>query len=412
MQFIEIKDKELWNSWVSAQPFSQFLQSWEWGKFHKKMGRKILRLAVMDDANKRECEHEFTRMNASGSRDAINRVSTTSGNMMLAAAQVIKYELPFGQSYLYCPRGPAQNAKCKMQNAKLWNILFDELKELAERERCMFLRIEPGNELKVIKSKVHKVRSVQPENEWLLDLSKSENELLKGMHHKTRYNLRLAGKNSVKIRVGEGKNDFDEFFNLISSTYSRKEIRTHSKEYYQGILGMGAKEAISGNMTGVSIGGLTPPLPPSRGELKEDAQTKLWVAKFENKIIAANIVSYFGDTVTYMHGGADYNYRNLMAPYLLQWEAIKEAKIKGYRYYNFGGISGGKERDGGGSIEIAPKFSFRQAWNRLFVKGNSWTGITRFKKGFGGFELNYAGTYEIVANRLKYFTYKMAKKLQ
>ncbi|MFH1187627.1 MAG: peptidoglycan bridge formation glycyltransferase FemA/FemB family protein [bacterium] len=348
MEIIEIKDKKIWNSLVGAHPFSQFLQSWEWGEFHKKMGRKVWRFAA----------GESNELNASiqSSQDGIKR---------LLAAQIIKYDLPFGQNYLYCPRGAVISQELEIENQKLWNLFFLKMDKMAREEGSIFLRIEPFGGSEIIKSKVCKAKDIQPKNEWLLDLTKSEDQIFKEMRQKTRYNIRLAEKNGIIAISSNDKLSRNEFWRLISNTYSRKEIKTHSKQYYEGILGMA--EGI-----------------------------KLWVAQCGGKTVAANILSYFGDSATYMHGGADYERRNLMATYLLQWEAIKDAKIRGYRYYNFGGVK----------AEQNIKFP---TTSRI---ENNWAGITRFKKGFGGFELNYIGTYEMPVNKLKYFVYKEVNKLK
>lgn len=354
MKILEITDKKIWNDFIGAQKYAQFLQSWEWGEFHEKMGRKVLRLAVVEKIPL------VPPLQKGENGVEINRVFTTGGDAMdcdeiLFAAQIIKYKLPFGQSYLYAPRGPIISRKSKVKSQKLWKLFYGKIKDLARTQKSMFFRFEPmeENELKVIKLKVYKVKGVQPENEWLLDLEKTEDELLKEMQQKTRYNIRLAQKKGIQIKCGGEKKYFEEFWRLIAKTYDRKDIRTHTRQYYQGIL-----------------------------DIKDKAQ--LWVAEYEGKIIAGNVISFFGDTATYMHGGADYEMRNFMSPYSLQWELIKEAKRKGYRYYDFGGIS---------------------------EKKAEWEGITKFKKGFSGFELNYGGTYEIPLSAVKYGLYKVIKAL-
>ncbi|MFH1192241.1 MAG: peptidoglycan bridge formation glycyltransferase FemA/FemB family protein [bacterium] len=394
MQIIEIKNKEQWNDFIGVQKYAQFLQSWEWGKFHEKMGRKVWRLVVVDYTNQRECESESARNKA-----MIDRIPTAGGDVIndaeiLMAAQIIKYDLPFGQSYLYCPRGAIVSQKSKVKSQKLWNIFLKKIKELAKQEKSIFFRFEPtisqkskaypefvkrvkklalsapkGQKLwniffkkeenlfvdeNIIIKHLHKVRYVQPENEWALDMRKTEEEILKEMQQKTRYNIRLAEKKGAQIRMANKGDDFNKFWNLISDTYNRKEIKTHSKEYYRGIL--------------------------ETGDV-----VKLWLAEYQGKAVAANIISYFGDTATYMHGGADYEYRNIMPPYLLQWEAIKDAKSNGFSYYNFGGCS---------------------------ETNSYWQGITRFKKGFGGFEINYSGTYEIGFKRFLYNLYSLLKGLR
>jgi lipid II:glycine glycyltransferase (peptidoglycan interpeptide bridge formation enzyme) len=110
---------------------------------------------------------------------------------------------------------------------------------------------------------------------------------------------------------------------------------------------------------------------------------KLFLAKHDGKVIAGNIVAFFGDTVTYMHGASSNEFRNLMAPYALQWHCIKLAKQSGYKYYDFYGISDDK-----------------------------WPGVTRFKRGFGGKELEYPGTWDAVFDGVKYKIYGLLRKIR
>ena len=116
---------------------------------------------------------------------------------------------------------------------------------------------------------------------------------------------------------------------------------------------------------------------------------ELFVAEFpvdggtsKSKIIAANIVLFCENQTIYLHGASDYAYRNLMAPHLLQWEQIKEAKKRNCIEYDFWGINETK-----------------------------WPGVTRFKRGFGGREIIYPGAYDLVFKPFWYKIYKIAKKV-
>ena len=106
-------------------------------------------------------------------------------------------------------------------------------------------------------------------------------------------------------------------------------------------------------------------------------------AFYKEKLIAVNIVSFFGDMATYVHGASSSENRNLMAPYALQWETIKIAKTQGHKYYDFYGID-----------------------------ENKWPGVTRFKKGFSGEEANYPGTFDSAFNSIQYSIYKILRKLR
>ncbi|MBI5071795.1 peptidoglycan bridge formation glycyltransferase FemA/FemB family protein [Candidatus Falkowbacteria bacterium] len=187
-----------------------------------------------------------------------------------------------------------------------------------------------------------------------MDLTKSEDELLAAMHEKTRYNIRLAEKKNLALKTGT----VDDFWKLMEETTKRDEFRAHPKKYYEKMfekLADGEKNKMRGELK-IVYQGIAP--------------------------LAAAIIGYFGDTVTYLHGASSYEYRNLMAPYLLHWEIIKEAKKLGYKFYDFWGIDEKK-----------------------------WPGVTRFKKGFGGFEINYPGTFDLPINKLWYKIYNLAKKI-
>jgi lipid II:glycine glycyltransferase (peptidoglycan interpeptide bridge formation enzyme) len=160
------------------------------------------------------------------------------------------------------------------------------------------------------------------------------------------------------VRASERpKEDFEKFWRLMRATTKRDKIRSHPKDYYLKQLSF------------------------FRGG-SDFVETKLFLAEYQNRIVAANIIVFFGKTATYLHGASDYEYRHLMAPYLLQWEQIKEAKRHGYEIYDFWGID--EER---------------------------WPGVTRFKLGFGGREIEYVGAWDYVFQPMWYRAYKMAKKL-
>jgi peptidoglycan pentaglycine glycine transferase (the first glycine) len=254
---------------------------------------------------------------------------------------VIKMGLPLEQNYLYAPR----------LNFLLNKDVSDELKKLAAAEKSIFLRLElvPVQELDLFG--FQKTNNVQPGKTLLLDLTKSAEELLAVMHPKTRYNIRLAEKKGVEIREGS-QSDLDNFYDLISSTYNRKHLKVYNKGYYQKLLE---------NLT----------------------NAKIYLAEYQNKILAANLILFYGDTATYLHGGSSEEDKNIMAPHLLQWEIIKLAKAQGYRYYDFWGIDEKK-----------------------------WPGVTRFKMGFGGTEVKYGGAFDLILNKFWYTVYKLIKSFK
>jgi peptidoglycan pentaglycine glycine transferase (the first glycine) len=354
MQLIEIKDKKQLDDFVDAQLHAEFLQSWQWGEFQEKVEGRIMRLGLEEDGK------------------------------LIAAATIVKKSLPLGMNYFYCPRGPVIREEMSGKREEIFNYLFSEIKKITEKESVIFLRLEP-DQVKIPNTKYQILKSIdiQVSKTIILDLNKSEDELLSAMHQKTRYNIRLAEKKGVKIReagisapllpeegsgavgafdfvpppfqggVRGGSDEFYKFWDLMSATVNRDGFRLHSKEYYQKML-----------------------------DLDKDF-IKLCFGEFDGKILCAGIFCFFGDTAVYLHGASSNENREVMAPYLLQWEMIRKAKALGLKYYDFSGIDEKK-----------------------------WPGVTRFKRGFTGQETNYPGTFDVIFNKTKYGLYQFLRKLR
>jgi lipid II:glycine glycyltransferase (peptidoglycan interpeptide bridge formation enzyme) len=281
-------------------------------------------------------------------------------------AIIQKMNLPFNKCWLYCNRGPIFNNLSK----KIFTNFLNEAKKLAKKENAIFLRIEPPfqkdsenskNYIELLKKlKFRKAHaSYQPQHTLIIDLSKSKEEILAQMKQKGRYNIRLAKKKGVKIKTGS-QSDIDVFFKLLNETTMRDKFKGHDKNFYKKMLEiLGAK-----NMA------------------------KLYLAEYEGIVIAAIIVTFYKDTATYYYGASSNKYRNVMAPYLLQWQAICEAKNKGMRYYDF--------------LGIAPLDS---------LKNHPWRGVTEFKRKFGGQKVDYVKAREYVFNKFWYFMLMVYKKI-
>jgi len=334
-----LEEKNKIDEFVKAQDTKSgsFLQSHEWGEFQKHYGYKIWHLGIFDQEK------------------------------LKAVALMIKYPLPLGKSYLYCPKGPVIEAGSRKRETKgeILKSLFEQVKEIAKKEKVIFFKFEPPvsekefNDIK-IDLKLKAAKSIQPENNWLLELRGTEEEILARMKQKTRYNIRLAQKKGVKIEINNSPENINQFFTLVQGTAQRNKIRAHPKKYYYQVI----------------------------ESLAQFQMVKLYQAKYDHKIIAVNLILSFGDTATYLHGGSSQEYRNVMAPYLLHWQAISDAKKEGKRYYDFGGV--------------APE-------NAL---NHKWEGISRFKRSFGGYQLESAGAFDLVFNLGWYSVYQIAKMIK
>lgn len=148
----------------------------------------------------------------------------------------------------------------------------------------------------------------------LIDLTKSEEEILDLMKPKGRYNIRLAEKKWVKVKeVKKTSKNIEIFFKLISETTSRDHFVWNSLKYYTIFL--------------------------------EQKNVKLFFAIHEDNVIAAGIFVQYRDMMYYYYGASSSQKRNLMAPYLLQWNAVKHAKELWCTLYDFLGIAAPDEKD-------------------------------------------------------------------
>ncbi len=315
----------------------EFLQSAEWLRFQEATGKEII-----------PCEEDGFVANG------------------------IVHTLPLVGKYLYVPRGPIRtNFSAQGGPTSGWQFLISKLIEEAKRRNARWVRIEPETEelLEEIKKSVpYKVvratHDMQPREVFKIDITPLEEELLARMKSKTRYNIRLAEKRGVKVFETREKNHIAAFLDLITVTSGRKGITSHPRSYYEKMLEILPKE-----------------------------MCRLFVAEYEGKIVAANIIMFFGETVTYLHGGTADVHRDVMAPYLLQWEQIKTAKKEGFQFYDFGGVQTGNNQQ-------EPK--------------SDWSGITKFKTGFSPSTAStvFPGSYDIVLDTQGYFLYTSLRPLQ
>ena len=281
---------------------------------------------------------------------------TFSYNNGKIKANIIRHDLPFGKNYLYIPHGPEiyfGEIQSGLKNEA--DNFLKYLKELGKENKSIFAKIEPLEDvvMEVIyrKSLKRSKKSIQPTRTVLVDLNLSEARLLERMHHKTRYNIKVAEKHGVIVKDG---NDLEAFWKLLKKTAKRDRFGSHSKEYYKKFL-----EYFNGNI-----------------------KAEMVMAYYNDRPVAGALLLTHGDTCYYLHGASDHNARNVMAPHALHWEIMKWAKAKGYHHYDFWGID-----------------------------AKRWPGVTRFKLGFGGQEKEYPGSFDLPISKIWYLIYKIARKL-
>jgi lipid II:glycine glycyltransferase (peptidoglycan interpeptide bridge formation enzyme) len=205
---------------------------------------------------------------------------------------------------------------------------------------------------------------VQPPDSVILGLERSDEELLAGMKPKWRYNIRLAAKKGVVVKE-EGAASLGLFYELYEATARRDRIALHPRAYYERLF----SEASTWQS-----------LP---GEPRPDL--RLWVARHEGKALAAIITLFHGRRATYLYGASSDEGRSLMPAYALQWEALRAAREAGCAAYDFYGIPPTAD------------------------EAHPMAGLYRFKTGFGGSVIHYAGSLDLPLRPLLYAAFRGAE---
>lgn len=310
-----IDNKKTWENLLLKSPQVNFLQSWNWGQFHQSLGHKIFRLGFY--------QH----------------------NQLQGLALLIKVKAKRG-TYLECPGGPVIDWHKK----SYLDVFIKEIKKIAVQEKLDFIRIRPNilatveNSQKLksqgfIKAPMH----LHAETTWILDLDKSEEELLKNMRKNTRYSIKKAQKLGVKVKKTTDKQAVSLLYQLQMEAVKRHKFTPFSQAYFLKQL----------------------------QAFKDDHQIQLFKASYQGQVLAISFIIFYGPEAIYHYSGSSNQLRHIPASYLLQWQAIKEAKKRHLKRYNFWGIA----------KDDHPQHRF--------------AGVTLFKKGFGGRQLDYLPAHDL-----------------
>lgn len=271
-------------------------------------------------------------------------------NTLVGGAVVIQFKFSNNTNFLYIPQGPILNFKNEEELFWQWRTLEPAIKSIvniSKTSKTTHLRIEPRIE-KVPKwflngfEKAHV--NLQPKFTQIISLTLSEKAILAQMKQKGRYNINLANKKGISV-VGKklSTEDINIFYELYSQTYKRDKFTGKSKKFFESFAK--AYENLA----------------------------YIYFAKYKDEILSSAIVIHFGDIATYLYGASSNSKREYMAPYAMHWHIMKEARQKGYKEYDLWGVN----RD-------------------IEDKSHPWHGITRFKKQFGGTQLNLIGSYDYI----------------
>ena len=336
MHAIEISEAHDWDRTLLALPNPQILQSWQWGEFKARHGWHATRLLWQ------------------------------ANGQPLAAVSVLQRKVPrLPFTLLYAPKGPLLD----WTDAGLVERVLADLENLARQRRALCIKIDPDvhypdrtptfsprpacahdtSHLLARRGWRYSDEQIQFCNTVLLDLDRSEEELLAAMKQKTRYNVRLAARRGVTVRQGTST-DLETFYRLYTETSQRDGFLIRPPDYYQD----------------------------AWGTFMEAGLAHLLLAEVEGEAVAGLVLFTFGPTAWYMYGASSSRHRKTMPNNLLQWEAIRQAKAAGCTLYDLWG---------------AP--------DKLDESDAMW-GVVRFKLGLGGQLAQGVGAWDFPGSRAAY----------
>ena len=328
-EFITEKTLPEYEAFVQSHPKGNFVQSYLWGK-QKPMWQW----------------------------DAI-AVRGEDGAIRGSLAVMTRKVPGIGRTLMYGCRGPV----CDLDDRETFSQLLDGAKVLAKKYKSYVIKIDPdvpssntafSSMLQSFgfraKEGGKNFEAIQPRYVFRLNVEgKTEEELLANFHQKWRYNIRLAERKGVTVRIC-GKEMVPAFSDLMLTTGVRDGFVTRKPEYFAAML----------------------------DNLGEHA--RLYMAFDPNDTpIAGTLAIHYGDKVWYLYGASSNEHRNLMPNYLLQWRMIQWAVETNCRIYDFRGVSGDVSED-----------------NPLY-------GLFRFKQGFGGDFTEFVGEMDLVLSPVIYW---------
>jgi lipid II:glycine glycyltransferase (peptidoglycan interpeptide bridge formation enzyme) len=304
LKVVYIDEKNAWEKFVLSRPEANFLQSWNWGVFQKRMEKKVFPLGFDRDGQ------------------------------LVGVALIVKETAKRG-NYLTVAGGPLLD----WEDRELELLFVSTLRRLAKEEKCLFVRVRSQlmntqenrdrfSSLGFKEAPMHLTADLTRQ----IDLTKTEEELLMEMRKSTRYEIRKADKEGVKIKMSSDPNEMEEFYTHQLELAKRHGFVPFSKKF----------------------------LTEQFATFAKDDQALLIHSYKNSQLLASAFVIFYGVEAVYHYGVSTAANSRLPGAYACQWAAIKMAKDMGMKRYNLWGV--------------APENSV----NHRFY------GVSIFKRGFGG----------------------------
>lgn len=337
----------IWDDFVEHHAGGHLLQTTDWG----------------------ELKNKFGWTPALASAPGVSGLTGQNGQTAdFGVAQLLlrRFPPPLGR-LAYAPRGPVTN----WENPAAVSAIQNNMLALARARRAFALVIEP--ELLDTPANAQLLRglgcqpldwTIQPRRTIWVDLRGEEEQILARMKSKTRYNINLARRKGVTVRVAAA-DEVTAFYDIMQATSDRNEFGIHPLAYYREFLRL------------------------------FDKTSALLLAEYQNQPLAGLIVAQCSGRATYLYGASGNAHRDLMPAYLLQWHAMQWARARACHTYDLWGVPDENE----------------DVLERDFDKRNDglW-GVYRFKRGFGGQVVRHTGAWVKVISPIRWMGFRLAKR--
>lgn len=318
----QITSKSEWEDFILSKTEANFLQSWSWGEFHRALGKTINRAGFYEKRG-------------------------------LVGVMLSIVEPARRGKYLTVPGGPIID----WGNKNVVNEFAKQIKIIAKENKCVFVRVRPQlksdefsknlfKKLEFIKAPMH----LHAELTSQLDITKPEEELMAKMRKATRYEVKRGIRERIKITTSNDPSNIKKFYGLQVETAKRQKFVPFSYKFLYEQFKVFA----------------------------ENGNAILYKAEFEKKLLAQAFVIFYGKEAVYHYGASTHDGRHYPGAYLIQWEAIKEAKKREMTRYNFWGVAPIDKQD------------------------HRFAGLSLFKRGFGGQDFQYLPAQDLIINKPKY----------
>lgn len=270
-----VTDKEDWDDYV-LENGGHPLQLWGWGQVKAGHGWQAERYFIYDE------------------------------DELIGGAQMLVRRLPSPlRAFAYIPRGPIGSLD------HIEDILAPIAARAKKTHHAVVLSIEPNQqEWETLDGWSRATNKVLSPETILLDLSKSESDLLADMAKKTRQYIRKSSAD-VSIRQVRSKEDIEAVLRLYKQTAQRAKFNVHSDQYYLDV------------------------------SLQLRDHSPIFIAYEGDEPIAFLWLAISAKTAYELYGGVNDRGQELRANYALKWHAIKKVREWGLTEYDFGGLVAG-----------------------------------------------------------------------